>query len=180
MSNKNGSMWKWALFLSCVVVGTVAFSHAMRAVRDRNEEDRVDVPIVNCDCPTPAPCATGDGIVADGYNVNIVLDGQKWTPPALLSDEEKGYVTVCRKEDPLLVHHPDLNFTKTYKMWHECLDELATARAGYYDEANQCCVQENAFELPLPEPIRVPHQMTEAEHQEELRLMVGPDGEENP
>lgn len=137
----------------------------------------VEAPIVNCDCPTPAPCATGEGIVADGYNVNIVVDGEKWTPPALLSSEEAGYVTLCRKEDPELIGHPDLNFTKTYKLWHQCLDELATARAGYYDEANQCCWQENSFELPLPEPIHVPHQMTEAEHQEELRMLVGPDGE---
>lgn len=105
----------------------------------------VEAPIVNCDCPRPAPCATGDGIVADGYNVNIVLDGQKWTPPALLSDEEKGYVTVCRKEDPELVHHPDLSFTKTYKLWHECLDELADARSGFEDEANQCCWQQEGF-----------------------------------
>lgn len=137
----------------------------------------VEAPIVNCDCPRPPPCSPGGGIVADGYNVNIVVDGGKWTTPAPLSSDEAGYVTVCRKEDPELIGHPDLNFTKTYKLWHECLDELATARAGYYDQAGQCCVQEDAFELPLPEPIRVPHKMTEAEHREVLRLIEGPDGE---
>jgi hypothetical protein len=77
--------------------------------------------------------------------VNIVVDGEKWTPPALLSEEEQGYVTLCRKEDPELIGHPDLSFTKAYKLWHECLDDLADARSGFDDEANQCCWQQEAF-----------------------------------
>jgi len=101
---------------------------------------------VQCSCVCPeAKCTSGDGIVADGYNVSIVLNGQKWTPPAMLTEEEQGYVTLCRKEDPELIHHPDLTFTRTYKLWLACQDELYEARSGFDDEANQCCWQQQAF-----------------------------------
>jgi len=128
----------------------------------------------SCSCPEQQKCAESSGIVADGYNVNIVVDGEKWTPPALLTEDEQGYVTLCRKEDPELIHHPDLSFTKTYKMWLDCNDELYQVRSGYDDEANQTCWQQDVFELPLPKKV---HVMTEAEHQEEMRgLDPGPGG----
>lgn len=101
---------------------------------------------VTCECSCPEQKLAGDNsITADGYNVNIVLDGEKWRPPALLTEEESGYVTLCRKEDPELIHHPDLSFTKTYKLWKDCQEELYDARSGFDDEANQCCWQQEGF-----------------------------------
>jgi len=175
-SKKNG------LWVMGAVVVMMAFFGALVIIATKFtaavKEEAGAVTPVTCECSCPEQKLAGDNsITADGYNVNIVLDGQKWTPPALLSEEEQGYVTLCRKEDPELIGHPDLSFTKTYKLWHECQDDLYTVRAGFDDEANQCCWQQDIFELPIPPPIHVPHQMTEAERQEELRMLVGPDGE---
>lgn len=179
VSNENGSMWKWAFFMVCVVCACVGFGLWARAARDAsvaNAENAVTPVECTCSCPQPK-CTSGQGMVIDGYNVTVALDGTtKWLPPSL-NPEESGYVVLCRREDPELVDHPDYTMTKLYNYFHECLDEIATLRAGYDDDVNQCCWQENSFELPLPEPIRVPHQMTEAEYQEELNSLVGPNGE---
>ena len=64
MSNENGSMWKWAFFMVCVVCAFVGFGQWVKAARDASATT-VEAPIVNCDCPRPPPCSPGGGIVAD-------------------------------------------------------------------------------------------------------------------
>lgn len=168
-----GVMVMMAFWVALLIIAT-KFTAAVK------EEAADTVTPVSCECSCPKSECTGDrSMVIDGYNVTMTIDGSKWEPPELNPDES-GYVVLCRREDPELVDHPDYTMTKLYNYFHECLDEIATLRAGYDDDVNQCCWQENSFELPLPEPIHVPHQMTEAERQEELRSLVGPDGEENP
>jgi hypothetical protein len=176
-SKKNGLwvlgsvMMVMAFFAALIIIG-VKFTSAVK------EEAADAVTPVECTCSCPqTKCTSGQGMVIDGYNVTVALDGTtKWLPPSL-NPEESGYVVLCRREDPELVDHPDYTMTKLYNYFHQCIDELAMVRAGYDDDVNQCCWQENSFELPLPEPIRVPHKMTEAEWQEELNSLVGPNGE---
>jgi hypothetical protein len=132
------------MFICVFVLAGMVIVPALRRHRDDDNTGSTVTP-VQCSCACPKQDCQGGGIVADGYNVNIVVDGEKWTPPALLSSDEAGYVTLCRKEDPELIGHPDLNFTKTYKLWHECLDELTETRSGFDDETNQICWQQEVF-----------------------------------
>jgi hypothetical protein len=136
-------MWKWAFFMVCVVCGVIGFGRWLSAVKEVRTADAVTPVECSCSCPEQKLLGS-NSIVADGYNVNVVVDGEKWTPPALLSEEEQGYVTLCRKEDPELIGHPDLSFTKTYKLWHQCYDELMY-HSCFDDELAQVCWQSDAF-----------------------------------
>jgi hypothetical protein len=52
--------------------------------------------------------------------------------------------------------------------------------AGSLDECEQSYLDGDAADNLAEEADGPPHQMTESERREELRLLVGPDGEENP
>lgn len=123
----------------------IGIGYAMLGSRVETKQGDAVAP-VQCECSCPEQkCTAGQGIVADGYNVSITLDGTtKWMPPSLNPDEN-GYVVLCRREDPELINHPDYTMTRLYNFFHECLDDLATARSGFDDEVNQCCWQQEGF-----------------------------------
>jgi hypothetical protein len=93
----------------------------------KEEAGAVTPVFCNCDCPVQK-CPAGGGIVADGYNVSVSVNGEKYGPP--LPGEEPSAV-YCRTEDSSTLARmgPDMTLTKCWWWLEECRDDLAE-----YDE----------------------------------------------
>lgn len=120
-----GVMVMMAFFGALIIIAT-KFTSAVK------EEASAATPVFcNCDCPVQK-CPAGGGIVADGYNVSISVNGEKYGPP--LPGEEPSAV-YCRTEDSSTLERmgPDMTLTKAWQWLEECRDELDNILAGYRD-----------------------------------------------
>lgn len=111
---------------------------------DESKAKGVDaVTPVQCSCSCPEiKCPAS--VVADGYNVNVSVNGEKYGPPLQGEAPTSMY---CRVEDVDTLDRmgPDMTLTKCWEWLDECRNDLYEVRSGFDDEANGMCWQQEVF-----------------------------------